>query len=91
MPPANQARAGGRAQRPAIKALVADLVPPAQRGTGYGWLNGTIGIVALPASLIAGILWQVYGPATPFLFGFVLAGLAVVLLLRMRSTKYAAL
>lgn len=65
----------------AVKALVADLTPQAQRGTGYGWLNGTIGIVALPASLAAGILWQTFGPAAPFLFGAGLAGLAVSLLL----------
>ena len=48
---------------------------------GYGWLNGTIGIVALRASLAAGILWQTFGPAAPFLFGAGLAGLAVSLLL----------
>lgn len=69
----------------AVKALVADLVPAAQRGTGYGWLNGIIGIVALPASFVAGILWQIWGPPAPFLFGAFLAGLAVVLLLRLRA------
>jgi MFS family permease len=73
----------------AVKALVADLVPSAQRGTGYGWLNGTIGIVALPASFVAGILWQVYGPAAPFLFGATLAGLAVLLMLRLAATPHA--
>lgn len=69
----------------AVKALVADLVPKPQRGTGYGWLNGTIGIMALPASLLAGILWQVWGPAAPFFFGATLAGVAVLLLLRLRG------
>ena len=69
----------------AVKALVADLVPKRQRGTGYGWLDGTIGIVALPASFVAGILWQIYGPAAPFLFGATLACLAVVLMLRLRG------
>jgi MFS family permease len=73
----------------AVKALVADLVPSAQRGTGYGWLNGTIGIVALPASFVAGILWQAFGPSAPFLFGATLAGLAVLLMLRLGATTHA--
>ncbi len=67
------------------KALVADLVPEAQRGTAYGLFNAAIGITALPASVIAGLLWQGvgawsgFGPAAPFLFGAgmaLLAGLA---------------
>src|SRR5512134_1016874 len=42
----------------AARALVADLVPQEQRGTAYGLFNAAIGITALPASLIAGLLWQ---------------------------------
>jgi MFS family permease len=53
----------------AIKSLVADLVPSDQRGVGYGWLNGTIGLMALPASLIAGLLWQAVAPSAAFAFG----------------------
>lgn len=63
------------------KALVADLVPSEQRGTAYGYYNGAIGLAALPASLIAGILWQGVGPSTPFLAGAGLALAAVVMLL----------
>mgnify|MGYP001069862660 CR=1 FL=1 len=57
------------------KAMVADLVPEALRGTAYGTYNGIIGILDLPASLIAGILWQGlgswqgFGAAAPFYFG----------------------
>lgn len=57
------------------KALVADLVPNHQRGTAYGTFNATLGILDLPASLIAGILWEGvgtwsgFGPTAPFLFG----------------------
>jgi MFS family permease len=63
----------------AAKALVADLVPNEKRGTAYGLFNAAIGIVALPASLIAGMLWQGLGPWTgfgasaPFYFGAALA------------------
>ena len=64
------------------KALVADLVPEAMRGTAYGLFNAAIGITALPASLIAGLLWQGAGAWTglgasaPFYFGAVMALLA---------------
>mgnify|MGYP001053355224 FL=1 len=58
------------------KALVADLVPQEQRGTAYGYFNAAIGLVALPASLIAGALWQWIDPAAPFAFGAVMALIA---------------
>ena len=68
------------------KAMVADLVPADKRGTAYGVFNAAIGLVALPASLIAGVLWQGvgawqgWGPRAPFFFGAALALIAVALL-----------
>ena len=70
------------------KALVADLVPPAQRGTAYGIYNAAIGLAAFPASLIAGLLWEGvgrwagFGPSALFLFGAAISLVAVVLLIR---------
>lgn len=66
------------------RALVADLVPSERRGTAYGLYNGAVGVTVLPASLIAGALWQMISPAAPFYFGAGLAFLAVVGLLRLR-------
>ena len=63
------------------KALVADIVPQEQRGTAYGLFNAAIGFSALPASLIAGILWQAISPAAPFVFGASLSLIAGFLLL----------
>lgn len=63
------------------KALVADIVPQEQRGTAYGLFNAAIGLTALPASLIAGILWQVINPAAPFIFGASLSLIAGFLLM----------
>jgi MFS family permease len=63
------------------KALVADLVPAEKRGTAYGLYNAAVGLTALPASAIAGFLWQGafgwsgFGPAAPFFFG---AGMALL-------------
>jgi MFS family permease len=71
------------------KALVADLVPDSQRGAAYGLFNAAIGITALPASFLAGLLWQGagnwagFGPSAPFLFGAVLALLSSILLWRL--------
>ncbi len=61
------------------KALIADLVPNEKRGTAYGLYNAAVGLVALPASLIAGMLWQGvgvwtgFGASAPFYFGAVMA------------------
>ena len=60
------------------RAFVADLVPEEKRGTAYGLYHGVVGITLLPASLIAGWLWQAYSPAAPFYFGAALAFLAMV-------------
>ena len=65
----------------AAKALVADLVPPDLRGTAYGTWHAVVGLLSLPASVFAGLLWQGFGtwagfgPGAPFWFG---AGAAVV-------------
>lgn len=62
------------------KAMVADLVPAEQRGAAYGYYNAAIGLAALPASLLAGELWNILGPSAPFLAGAALALIAMVML-----------
>ncbi len=69
----------------AERALVADLLPPEKRGMGYGSFHFTVGIGMLPASVLFGLLWQLFGFRTAFLFGSGLAlGAAVLLSLRVR-------
>lgn len=65
---------------PAEKAWVADLVPQGLRGTAFGFYHGVIGLAALPASLVFGLLWQLWGAEAAFLTGGVLAAAASVLL-----------
>lgn len=60
------------------RALVADFVPVEKRGTAYGLFNAAVGIGALPASLLAGWLWQVWGASSPFFFGAIMAFIATV-------------
>jgi MFS family permease len=62
------------------RAFVADMVPVERRGTAYGLFHTAVGITALPASLIAGFLWQLISPSAPFILGAALAGVAVVAL-----------
>jgi len=75
------------------KAYVADLVPPEQRGTAYGVYHAAVGITALPASLIAGLLWQGvggwrgFGAGAPFLFGGALALAAAGMLAALCSPR----
>ena len=75
------------------RALVADFVPEERRGAAYGLYNAAIGITVLPASVIAGVLWQGigswtgFGASAPFYFGAVLALLAGVLFWRLVPSK----
>ncbi len=60
------------------KAMVAELVPEENRGAAYGLYSAAVGVMALPASLIAGLLWHRVSPAAPFAFGAGLAALALI-------------
>jgi len=62
------------------RAIVAEVVRPDQRGTAYGVFHAAVGLAALPASLVFGVLWVVIGPQTAFALGAGLAGLAAILL-----------
>lgn len=60
------------------KALVADLVPANRRGTAFGWYNLAIGVGALPASLIFGLIWDGAGAPVAFGFGAAMALVAAI-------------
>lgn len=60
------------------KALVADVAPAARRGTAFGWYNFVIGLGALPASVIFGLVYQHVSPMAAFTLGATLAGVAAV-------------
>ena len=67
---------------PVERAWVTDLAPAELRGTAFGWYHGTVGLAALPASVLFGLLWAVSGPALAFGAGAGLALIAVALVLR---------
>lgn len=62
------------------RALVSDLAMPDLRATAYGILNSVTGLAILPASVVAGVLWDRVGQAAPFWFGAACALAAVALL-----------
>jgi MFS family permease len=70
------------------KALVADFIESEHRGTAYGIYNGTMGLAALPGSLMFGIFWAVIGPGWAFGIGASLAALAALLLMALQSATH---
>jgi MFS family permease len=66
---------------PAERAWVAALVPEHLRGAAFGGFHGAVGLAALPASLLFGVLWHTLGVAFAFSCGAALALIAVVLVL----------
>jgi len=70
-----------------LTAFVADTAPAELRGTAFGVFNLVSGIALLLASAIAGLLWDQFGPAAPFLASAILASTALVLWL-LRTARY---
>jgi MFS family permease len=62
------------------KALVADLAPRERRGFAFGIYNAVLGIGALLASLLFGLLWNAFGSGVAFGTGAALALAASALL-----------
>ncbi|MBI3264787.1 MAG: MFS transporter [Acidobacteria bacterium] len=62
------------------RALIADLTSEEMRGTAFGVYNAVVGIGALAASAMFGLIWTVAGPAYAFAAGAVLALAATAML-----------
>lgn len=72
------------------RAFISEISPPEVKGTMLGMHSTIVGIALLPASTIAGILWNTFGAAAPFLFGSTMSLIAACLLLfLMKGGKYA--
>jgi len=62
------------------KAMISDIVVKDLKGTGFGIYHAVLGITLLPASLIAGLLYDNVNSNAPFYFGSVMALLASILM-----------
>jgi MFS family permease len=72
-----------------LATMVADTAPAQLRGTAFGFLNLASGIAMLVASVLAGLLWDRFGPSVPFYAGAMFA-LAALLMLALRSRRSPA-
>ncbi|MPM67595.1 hypothetical protein SDC9_114519 [bioreactor metagenome] len=75
------------------RAFIAEIAPADLKGTMLGLDATIVGIALLPASVIAGWLWNSFGSKAPFLFGAALSLTAAIILLallgRMSEEKKA--
>jgi MFS family permease len=69
----------------AERAMVADLVPAELRGKAFGAFHASVGLAALPASILFGVWWKVYGPHVAFLIG---AGIALVATIALSAFRF---
>jgi len=69
------------------KAFISDMTDKNKKGTGLGIYNALLGVTLLPASLIAGFLYDKINSSVPFYFGAATAGLSAILML-IYSLKY---
>jgi MFS family permease len=70
-----------------LAALVADTAPEDMRGTAFGVFNLASGVALLIASVIAGVLWDFYGPRMTFLVG---AGFTAIALFGLLLRQFRA-
>lgn len=60
----------------AEKALISEIAPKHLKGTMLGLHSTLVGVALLPASILAGVLWDSIGSFAPFVFGAILSILA---------------
>ncbi|NMP37603.1 MAG: MFS transporter [Clostridiales bacterium] len=71
----------------AERAMIAEIAPAHLKGTMLGMQSTVTGIALLPASIIAGFLWDTFGARAPFIFGAALSAAAAMLLTALLSNK----
>ena len=69
------------------KALVSDLIPKDKRGTGLGIYNCIVGVTLLPASIIAGLLYDNVNNRAPFYYGAGMAVTAAILMILFQKNR----
>jgi MFS family permease len=62
------------------RAFVSEIAPQELKGTMLGLHSTIVGIALLPASVIAGLLWNTFGSVVPFAFGASLSLLSALIL-----------
>ena len=73
------------------RAFIAEISPAQLKGTMLGMHSTVVGIALLPASVIAGLLWDSLGASAPFLFGSGMSLAAALVLLFFMKNAYKPL
>ncbi len=73
-----------------LTAMVTDTTPAHIRGTAFGMFNLVTGLALLAGNVIAGLLWDHYGPSSTFLCGAVIAAIALAGLIAVRGSGHAS-
>ncbi|MEG0617622.1 MAG: MFS transporter, partial [Oscillospiraceae bacterium] len=69
------------------RAFISEIAPPELKGTMLGLQSTLVGVALLPASVIAGFLWDFCGAAVPFVFGAIMSITAAIMLIYMLNRK----
>ncbi|RLF32772.1 MAG: MFS transporter [Thermoplasmata archaeon] len=69
------------------RAFVSDLSPENLRSTSLGIYHTLVGLVALPSSIIAGLIWDIISPEMTFVFGMFFSLTASILLLTLINSR----
>ena len=64
----------------AERALISDYAQTGEHGTAFGWYHLMVGIAAIPAGLLFGLIWHYQSAGAAFLFAGGLSALAAMLL-----------
>jgi len=72
---------------PSQRALASELAPTEYRASTLGAFQMITGLFALPASLMAGLLWVTFGDFAPFYLSLMLTATASLLLLFVKENK----
>jgi len=70
-----------------LRAYLAKLAPSRHKATAFGVYHTIVGLMLLPASIIAGWLWDNLGAGTTFFYGAVMSALAAALFAVLRVGK----
>lgn len=69
------------------KAFISDIIDTNKKGTGLGIYNALLGVTLLPASLIAGLLYDRVNSSIPFYFGTITAVISAILMVIFMVTR----
>ena len=72
-----------------LAAMVADTTPPEIRGTAFGIFNLVTGLALLGGNLVAGLLWDHYGPSATFFVGAGVTAVALAGLVTLQGSGHS--